>query len=205
MEERLKRCPTCGETLPASEFYADRTNKLDGLQAQCKVCKRQSVKARRDGKITPRAIVKQQKAMKIARSMADGNDLSEAYMSIGTTKNKTVARSCATRFINSIGEDESEMFRRMLMPPKVLNGLRDFFSDVLTRRIPVTICEFDKVANTWGKFTGTFAAERVETASVTTSAEVRAETLEAVAEMLEKNDKKTIEADPVIALPKKED
>lgn len=33
----MKRCSTCGENKPESEFYSDR-RRLDGLKSQCKKC-----------------------------------------------------------------------------------------------------------------------------------------------------------------------
>lgn len=33
----MKRCPKCGETLPRSAFWKNRTTK-DGLQSYCKAC-----------------------------------------------------------------------------------------------------------------------------------------------------------------------
>lgn len=44
--EQSKRCPTCGETLPAHSFYRNRS-RADGLGSQCQSCVRAATKARK--------------------------------------------------------------------------------------------------------------------------------------------------------------
>ena len=184
-----KRCCTCKKIKTADDFHND-SDKPGGKQSQCKECKLKAVKARAEGKITPRAIIKQRKMMRIARKCADGKDPAEAYFELGTTKNKSVATKAVNNFLKILDDSDTETFRKMITPPKVYNGLRDFFTEVLTRDALVTVDEYIKTALCWGKFAGTFAPESVITSSTTTTAETRVSILEDVSKMLEANDKK---------------
>lgn len=42
-----KKCPVCGQVLPASNFWKDKRNKVDGLQYKCKECQRKHFKENR--------------------------------------------------------------------------------------------------------------------------------------------------------------
>jgi len=184
----MKRCADCQQIKNPEEFNTDKRSK-DGMQSYCKECKKKRQILRTEGKIEPRHVVRQHKVMKLARSLADGNELPEAYHKLGMTKNTRVAASAANNFLSSMNNNEMELFRKMLTPPKILQSVAGFFERVLTDEIESTIDERLKTITTWGRFAGTFAPEKVETASITTSAEIRTSTLEEVAKMLEAKDK----------------
>ena len=180
--ERTKTCKKCRETKSAEHFSKEKRS-TDGLAATCKACKNLAKKS-------PKSVLRKHKLVKIARGVADGKTLGEAYYDLGTTKSRAVAAAGATSFINKSTEEEMEVFRAMLTPNKILTGIRDFFSDVLTREHPSTIDEYNKTLASWGKFAGTFAPEKTETTTTTMTAKSNMNTLEEVAKMLKEKENK---------------
>jgi hypothetical protein len=188
---REKTCKDCKTALPI-DYFAPEKRSADGFTAVCRMCKKKRQKELKELKADsdPKQILKKHKMLKIIRKIASGESLSDAYFDLGTTKNKTVASSAASNFIRTFNDTEKNLFRKMLTPPPILNGIKEFFTDVLTRSVVVTIDEYNKTLANWSKLTGAFLEEDNPSTTITTEQSLT--TLEEVAKMLEQQENKQL-------------
>jgi hypothetical protein len=167
-----KRCGHCKELKETTEYNTDLRAK-DKLQRLCKTCKALQAKARKEGKVTPRALKKQKKLQELALDIAQGNTLQRD----------------ASRLLNSASPKDLEAFRDSLVDTEIMESVKDFFGKILTNQVPCTIDEYLKALAGWGKFTGGFAPDKVETTTKSLPEETRKQTMADVAKMLEDRDK----------------
>lgn len=183
----MKTCKECKQLKEPEQFYKEKRS-VDGLTAVCRICKQQRQKDIKSGIVEPKQILRRHKVLKVARKLAEGESLQDAYFSLGTTKDKHIASSAASTFIKNFGDVEKNLFRQMLTPAPILSGIRNFFNDILTREVPSTIDEYNKTLANWCKMTGAYVDNNTTTTTLTTEQSIT--TLEEVAKMLEKQEEK---------------